>query len=252
MFESCHEEPPVLVFAQALIRGVLVFAQALIRAVLRWIVYLPPKFAPSADDTAAALARAGFAQLVTRAPSGLIVTPLPLLYDRDRHALVGHVARANPHWHADGHESVAIFTGAQGYVSPNLYATKAETGKVVPTWNYEVLNAYGPLTVHDDPDWVRELVTRLTDRHEADRDPSWHVTDAPDTYIRAQLNAIVGVEVVIERVEAKAKMSQNQPARNRAGVVAGLAAGSPPDQAVAERVAALDPDRGSTKANGRG
>jgi len=87
MFESCHEEPPVLVFAQALIRGVLVFAQALIRAGLRWIVYLPPKFAPSADDTAAALARAGFAQLVTRAPSGLIVTPLPLLYDRDRHAL---------------------------------------------------------------------------------------------------------------------------------------------------------------------
>ncbi len=214
-------------------------------------MYLPPKFAPSADDTAAALARAGFAHLVTHAPSGLMVTPLPLIYDRDRHALLGHVARANPHWHAAGHDSVAIFTGAQAYVSPNLYATKAETGKVVPTWNYEVLNVYGPLTIHDDADWVHELVTRLTDHHEADRDPSWRVTDAPETYVRGQLKAIVGLELAIERIEAKVKMSQNQPARNRAGVVAGLAAGSPMDQLVSERVAALNPDRGSTKANGR-
>lgn len=215
-------------------------------------MYLPPKFAPSEDDTAAALARAGFAHLVTYAPSGLMVTPLPLLYDRDRHALLGHVARANPHWQAGGHESVAIFTGAQAYVSPTLYATKAETGKVVPTWNYEVLNAYGRLAVHDDVDWVHQLVTRLTDHHEADRATSWRVTDAPETYVRGQLNAIVGLELPIERVEAKAKMSQNQPARNRAGVVAGLAAGSPTDQAVAERVAQLDTERGSTKANGRG
>lgn len=215
-------------------------------------MYLPPKFAPSEDETAAALARAGFAQLVTHTPSGLMVTPLPLLYDRDRHALLGHVARPNPHWQAGGHESVAIFTGAQAYVSPNVYATKVETGKVVPTWNYEVLNAYGRLVVHDDVDWVRELVTRLTDHHEADRATAWRVTDAPETFVRGQLNAIVGLELPIERVEAKAKMSQNQPARNRAGVVAGLAAGSPTDQAVAERVAALDPERGSTKANGRG
>ena len=109
----------------------------------------------------------------------------------------------------------------------------------------------GRSPIHDDADWVHELVTRLTDRHEADRDPSWRVTDAPETYIRGQLNAIVGLELVIERVEAKVKMSQNQPARNRAGVVAGLAAGSPMDQLVSERVAALNPDRGSTKANGR-
>jgi len=249
MFESCHEEPPVLVFAQALIRGVLVFAQALIRAGLRWIVYLPPKFAPSADDTAAALARAGFAQLVTRAPSGLIVTPLPLLYDRDRHALVGHVARANPHWHADGHESVAIFTGAQGYVSPNLYATKAETGKVVPTWNYEVLNVYGRLVAHDDADWVLNLVTMLTNRHEQGRAQPWQVTDAPENYTRAQLRAIVGIELTITKVEGKAKMSQNQPERNRTGVVAGLKqSDAPGDQLVADRVDAL----GSTNANGRG
>jgi transcriptional regulator len=99
---------------------------------------------------------------------------------------------------------------------------------------------------------VRDLVTRLTDHHEAERATPWRVTDAPETFVRGQLNAIVGLELPIERIEAKAKMSQNQPARNRAGVVAGLAAGSPTDQAVAERVAALDPERGSTKANGRG
>ena len=206
-------------------------------------MYLPPKFAPSTEDVAAALSRAGFAQLVTHGADGLLVTPLPLLYDPDRHSLVGHVARANPHWHAVGRPSVAILTGPDAYVSPGFYATKAETGKVVPTWNYEVLNAYGPLTVHDDADWLRDLVTRLTDRHEAGRDQPWRVTDAPETFIRGQLNAIVGVEIVIDRVEAKAKMSQNQPARNRAGVVAGLAGGSATEQAVAQRVTALDPER---------
>lgn len=214
-------------------------------------MYLPPKFAPSPDDIAAALARAGFAQLVTHGPDGLLVTPLPLLYDADRHALLGHVARANPHWHAAGCPSVAIFTGPQGYVSPSLYATKSETGKVVPTWNYEVLNVFGALTIHDDADWLRELVGRLTDHHEAGRDAPWRVTDAPEAFVRGQINAIVGIELPVDRIEAKAKMSQNQPARNRAGVVAGLAAGTPMDQAVAERVAELDPD-GSTNANGRG
>lgn len=210
-------------------------------------MYLPPKFALSPDDVAAALAAAGFAQLVTHGPDGLLVTPLPLLYDADRHALLGHVARANPHWHAEGCPSVAVFTGPQSYVSPSFYATKAETGKVVPTWNYEVLNVFGPLTVHDDADWLRDLVGRLTDRHEADRARPWRVSDAPETFVAGQLNAIVGVEIPIDRVEAKSKMSQNQPARNRAGVVAGLSAGSPMDQAVAQRVAALDPE-GSTNA----
>lgn len=210
-------------------------------------MYLPPKFAPSENDVAAALRRAGFAQVVTSAPDGLLVTPLPLLYDADRHALLGHVARANPHWHAAGQPTVAVFTGPQAYVSPGCYATKAETGKVVPTWNYEVLNAFGPLTVHDDAGWLRDLVSRLTDRHEAARDEPWRVTDAPEAFIAGQLNAIVGIEIAIERVEAKAKMSQNQPARNREGVVAGLSAGSPMDQAVAQRVFELDPD-GSTNA----
>jgi transcriptional regulator len=210
-------------------------------------MYIPRQFSLSDEETAAALAHAEFANLVTRDQSGFIVTPLPLIYDG--RSVIGHVSRANPHWHADGRESVAIFSGPHGYISPSLYATKAETGKVVPTWNYEVLNVHGRLVVHDDADWVLNLVTTLTNRHEQPRAEPWHVTDAPESYTRAQLRAIVGVELVISKVEGKAKMSQNQPERNRTGVVAGLReSGSPADQLVADRVDAL----GITNANGRG
>jgi len=225
---------------------------------LRWVaVYIPPKFALTADETAAALNQARFAHLVSHTSNGQMVTPLPLIYDAGRHALIGHVARANPHSGAAGAESVAIFAGPQAYVSPGFYATKAETGKVVPTWNYEVLAVHGRLEVYDDAEWVLDLVTRLTERHEADRAQPWQVSDAPESYTRAQLHAIVGIAIPVERVDAKAKMSQNQPARNRTGVVDGLAAGSTTDQVVSKRVAQLDPkrvdpDRGSTNANGRG
>jgi transcriptional regulator len=212
-------------------------------------MYIPQKFALSDAETEAALAQGGFAQLVTRDASGLMVTPLPLLYDEALHSLIGHVSRANPHWHADGGESVAIFCGPQAYISPSFYATKAETGKVVPTWNYEVLSVYGRLIAHDDADWVLNLVTMLTNRHEQRRTQPWQVSDAPESYTRAQLRAIVGVELAISKVEGKAKMSQNQPERNRTGVVAGLKASEAPhDQLVADRV----DDLGSTNANGRG
>jgi transcriptional regulator len=212
-------------------------------------MYIPRKFALSDDETQAALAQAGFAHLVTHDSAGLMVTPLPLLYDGSPHSLVGHVARPNPHWRAAGGESVAIFAGPQAYISPNFYATKAETGKVVPTWNYEVLSVYGRLVAHDDPDWVLDLVTALTNHHERNNTQPWQVTDAPETYTRAQLNAIVGVELVISRVEGKAKMSQNQPERNRTGVVAGLGESSAPnDHIVAEQVNVL----GNTNTNGRG
>jgi transcriptional regulator len=212
-------------------------------------MYIPRKFALTDEQTAEALAAAEFAQLVTQHPTGLLVTPLPLIYDG--HSLVGHVSRANPHWHADGAESVAIFMGPHAYISPNLYATKAETGKVVPTWNYEILNVYGRLVIHDDPDWLLALVTKLTNRHEVARPTPWQVTDAPADFTESQLRGIVGVELVIDRVEGKAKMSQNQPDRNRDGVVEGLRqSDSAQDQLVADRVAAFRD--GSTKANGRG
>lgn len=211
-------------------------------------MYVPPKFAMTPDETAAALAAAGFAHLVSHTPDGLIVTPLPLMYDPATHALIGHVARANPHALAAGAESVATFAGPQAYVSPGFYATKAETGKVVPTWNYDVLAVSGRLVVHDDPDWVLDLVTRLTARHEGGRDQPWQVSDAPEPFVAGQLKAIVGVSLPVDRVEGKAKMSQNQPDRNRDGVVDGLTGTG--DVAVAERV--RDIQRGSTNANGRG
>ena len=213
-------------------------------------MYIPRKFALTDEQTAAALAAAEFAQLVSHAPSGRLVTPLPLIYDKANHSLVGHVSRANPHWHADGAESVAIFAGPHAYISPSFYETKAETGKVVPTWNYEILNVYGRLVVHDDADWLLELVTKLTERHEAGRRDPWKVSDAPAEFTQSQLRGIVGVELVIADVEGKAKMSQNQPDRNRAGVIAGLRASDDvQDQVVADRVAAFD--EGSTNANGR-
>lgn len=212
-------------------------------------MYIPPKFALPEADTRAALARGGFAHLVTHAATGMLVTPLPLLYDPARHSLIGHVARANPHWQATAGASVAIFPGPQAYISPGFYATKQETGKVVPTWNYDVLAVHGHLTAHDDPAWLRDLVTRLTDHHEQGRTQPWQVTDAPESYVRAQLNGIVGIELAITSVEGKAKMSQNQPERNRDGVVAGLLESPDPiDHTVAERVSGT----GTTKANGLG
>ena len=122
-------------------------------------MYIPRKFALTDEQTAAALAEADFAHLVSHDPSGLLVTPLPLMYDAGAHSLIGHVSRANPHWRADGAESVAIFAGPHAYISPGFYETKNETGKVVPTWNYEILNVYGRLVIHDDPDWLLHLVT---------------------------------------------------------------------------------------------
>jgi transcriptional regulator len=219
-------------------------------------MYVPHKFALSDAATTTALEQAEFAHLVTHTATGLLVTPLPLIYDPSRHALLGHVARANPHWKSAGAESVAIFAGPHAYVSPGFYATKAETGKVVPTWNYEVLTVHGRLVAHDDANWVQALVTALTDRHEQGRSAPWHVTDAPETFTRAQLKAIVGIELPVDSVVGKTKMSQNQPDRNRDGVVVGLRESADvADHVVADRVESLGADgtaSGSTTANTRG
>ncbi|RYC13902.1 FMN-binding negative transcriptional regulator [Nocardioides zhouii] len=165
------------------------------------------------------------AQLVTVGADGVPdATFLPVLWEGDR--LVGHLARANAHWRriVDGSPALAIVTGPDTYVSPSWYATKAEHGKVVPTWNYSVVHLRGRIVVHDDPEWVRALVTRLTDRHESSRDEPWAVTDAPADYIDKNLRPIVGVELLVESVEAKAKLSQNRSDEDRSGVARGLAA----------------------------
>lgn len=175
------------------------------------------------------------AQLITVGADGSPdATFLPMLWEGDR--LVGHFARANPHWRriVTDATGLAVVAGSDTYVSPGWYASKAEHGRVVPTWNYSAVHLRGRIRVHDDAEWVLELVTRLTDRHEVDRTDPWHVTDAPADYIRKNLRPIVGVEMVVESVEAKAKLSQNRSAEDRAGVAAGLLAdGRAPDGLVA-------------------
>ena len=188
-------------------------------------LYVPRFNVMDADDVRPFVRAVAAAQLVTVGDDGLPdATFLPVLWEGER--LVGHLARANGHWRriVDGAPALAIVTGPDTYVSPSWYAAKAEHGKVVPTWNYSVVHLRGRITVHDDPAWVRGLVTRLTDRHEGDRAKRWHVSDAPEDYIDKNLRPIVGVEVVVESVEAKAKLSQNRSDEDRAGVARGLAA----------------------------
>jgi transcriptional regulator len=178
---------------------------------------------------------AAFGHLVTTGPDGFASTSLPFLVDREAGScghLRGHVARANPHWRTlDGAATLVIFPLADGYVSPSWYPSKVEHGKVVPTWNYELVHVHGTVRVHDDAEWVRRLVTDLTDRHESARsDPRerWQVTDAPADFIDGQLRSIVGVEVEISSIEAKRKLSQNRPDGDRTGVETALAGSDRP------------------------
>jgi transcriptional regulator len=190
-----------------------------------------------ADAVQALLAQVGAAELVTTTAQGLLCTPLPLVHDPDlgeHGALLGHLARSNDQWrHEPLAEALVIVRGPDAYVSPSWYPSKAEHGRVVPTWNYVQAHVYGRLLVHDDPAWLEAHVRRLTARHEAGRPRPWGVDDAPASYVAGQLRAIVGVEVRITRIEAKAKLSQNRSAADVAGVVAGLRAAGHPAAAAA-------------------
>jgi transcriptional regulator len=151
----------------------------------------------------------------------LMATHLPLMIEGQR--LVGHVARANEHWKQldTAAESLAIFKAVDGYVSPSFYATKQETGKVVPTWNYEAVHAYGRLEIIEEPAGILEIVTRLTNRHEQNRVKPWAVSDAPADYIAMQLRGIVGIVLHVSRLVGSRKLSQNKTEADRAGVIAG-------------------------------
>jgi transcriptional regulator len=165
----------------------------------------------------------GSAQLITVGADGYpLATLLPVIWTGD--TVIAHMARANPHWKSIGTDEpvLLVVTGPQAYISPTWYPTKAEHGKVVPTWNYSVVQLTGRATVHDEADWIRGAVDELVERHEGHRESPWRSTDAPEKYIQGQLRAIVGVEISVERVEAKAKFSQNRSAEDRAGVVSGL------------------------------
>jgi transcriptional regulator len=192
-------------------------------------MYIPAHFAADEATVRELLARHGAADLITLTEDGLLATMLPFAYDPEageHGVLYGHVARNNDQWRKPAlGESLAIVRGPDAYISPSWYATKAEHGRVVPTWNYVTAHVYGQLVVHDDPEWVEGVVRRLTVKHETDKgEPVWSVDDAPRPYIDGQLRAIVGLELQITRVEAKAKLSQNRPQADVEGVVAGLTA----------------------------
>jgi len=177
------------------------------------------------------------AHLVTATAEGIIATPLPLFVDEgegDKGTLYGHVARANPQWKtAPTCDAMAMFAGTDAYVTPSWYPTKQENGKVVPTWNYIAVHAYGPVEFFEDADRLLDVVTRLTDLHEGTRAAPWSVTDAPADFIKAQLKGIVGLRIPIARLDAKRKMSQNRNAADRAGVIKGLAESDRPSDRIA-------------------
>jgi transcriptional regulator len=168
------------------------------------------------------------ATLVTFDENGLQASHVPLLLDPAQSAhgvLTGHLAKANPQWKtlALGTEVLVIFQGPDAYISPSFYAAKAEHGKVVPTWNYLAVHAYGRAEVFTDPERLLRVVSGLTDKHEAARAEPWAVSDAPDDYIQKMLNGIVGFAIPIERLEGKRKLNQNRSAEDIVGVSKGLA-----------------------------
>lgn len=203
-------------------------------------MYIPAHFAAGSDAVRDLLTRPAAANLVTMTSQGLLATLLPFIFDPsigEQGALHGHLARNNPQWsEAAIGESLMIVQGADAYISPAWYASKAEHGRVVPTWNYSTAHVYGTLVIHDDPAWLGDHVRRLTDLNEAQSERPWSVDDAPERFVSGQLRAIVGVELLITRIEAKAKLSQNRPDSDVDGVVAGLAARG-------QAVSAADVDR---------
>jgi len=198
-------------------------------------MYVPAHFAedriPVLHD---AIRGCGLATLVSLTADGLIASHVPLLLDPEPApygTLIGHLARPNPQGReAIGH-ALAIFQGPEGYITPSYYATKRETGKVVPTWNYTAIHAYGRLRFIDDRAELLQIVTRLTDRYEGERTAPWAVADAPADFLQGMLNGIIGFELPIARLEGKWKMSQNRPAADRSGVVTGLREDGRPDLA---------------------
>ena len=205
-------------------------------------MYTPPAFRNDDKDSLLATIRAArLASFVTATAAGPIVTPLPLFLDESEgeHGVIyGHLAKANPQSHIPPlGDSLAIFMGPNAYVTPAWYATKEETGKVVPTWNYVAVHAYGPVEFFDDAGRLLEAVSRLTERYEGERASPWAVSDAPPDYIQAQLRGIIGLRLPITRLEGKLKMSQNRNVADRAGVAAGLGASeSASDRAVASLI----------------
>lgn len=187
------------------------------------MVYLPPAFTETRTEVLLAhIERHDFGLLVSRGAGGLIASQIPFLVAHRDGALVlqGHLARANPQAaELDGPgEALAIFAGPHAYISPSWYAA----GPAVPTWNYAAVHAYGAARAIADPTWLRDLVRRLSERHEAREPRPWRMQDLPEPYVASMLNGIVGVEIAVERLEGKFKLSQNRPAGDRPRIIAAL------------------------------
>jgi transcriptional regulator len=221
-------------------------------------MYLPPHFREDRLDVQHQLIRAHpLGLLISAGPSGLLANPVPFLIvpDASEHGTLRcHVSRANPQWrdleHVD--ECLVVFQGPQDYVTPSWYETKRETGKVVPTWNYATVHAWGRPRMIEDETWLRHQIEALTRSREALRPEPWHVEDAPAEYVQAQIKAIIGVEIPIARIEGKWKMSQNRPEPDRNGVIAGYRAQGPSSTAIADLVSERSPAERSVRDRGVG
>lgn len=216
-------------------------------------MYIPAHFEErDAAKLHAAILAYPFGTIVIDSPSGLLPSHVPIMLEPDRGelgSLLFHVAKANPQWRSvtPQTEALAIFLGPHAYVSPSWYPTKRESGKVVPTWNYVAVHAYGPLEIIQDPAELRALVTRLTAVHEANVPTPWSPADAPAEFIDGQLRAIVGLRMPIRRLAGKWKLGQNRPEADRLGAIAALEASPNAGDRVtaAEMRAALENGKGS-------
>lgn len=188
------------------------------------MVYLPPLFTETRQEVLLAhIERHDFGLLVSQDQNGPIASQIPFLIERRGDALLlqGHLARPNPHLAAlAGGEALAIFTGPHAYISPGWY----EVGPAVPTWNYATVHAYGRASLIEDPQWLRDMLNRLSERHEAREPRPWHMRDLPEPYVASMLRGIVGVEIAVDRLEGKFKLSQNRPAADRPRIIAALEA----------------------------
>ena len=210
-------------------------------------MYQPPHHREDRLEVQHALIRAhSLGTLVTLGASGLVANAIPFILDAAGGALgtlKGHLARSNSQWRDFDRavEALVVFQGADSYITPSWYQTKQETGKVVPTWNYAIVQASGPMRTIEDRDWLAAQIAALTATQEHARPQPWSVSDAPAAFVESQIKGIVGIEIPIARIEGKWKVSQNRPAADRRGVVEGLL-GS--DDAMSQAMATLVRERG--------
>ena len=186
-------------------------------------MYIPRHFKASDEAAQEFLSHIESGHIVSNSEKGLISTLIPLIYNQETNAFLGHIAKQNDQASlASNQEALLISVVNETYISPNWYASKAEHHKVVPTWDYMLIHAYGELVIHNDADWILKQVTRLTNRFEKDQPKPWSVDQAPIDYVEGQIRAIVGIELKLSRIEVSFKMSQNKSEADLDGVIAGL------------------------------